>query len=435
MTTRPLLFVPLLLVAACDGSAADDRDPPRDGAGKADLAGSCAGSDCNGPAPGASCWCDELCVGYGDCCADKVDLCDGWTVEVVASGGITGQRPSLVLDAAGAPRISFYDFDNTGGAVRYATRGAAGDWSDVVVTAPSEHILDAASALAIDGAGAPNIVYRARSGFSTQLRHRELVDGIWHRTLVDSVPGSTNTGEKRGRDPSVVVLDRVHALSLRSRFDQQSSRFLVEVRHHHRLAPASWQLEIIDTLRVSNDDWTRASALVADAGGALHVAYSSPEDSTIYYAHDRGGAWEIEPVAVHAGGLAVRPQLAVGADGSAHIAYTSRLDGAQRVHHARRTGDGWSLPVLVGAELDAASSGSVAVAADSAGRAHLAFKAGRGLHYARIAPGAAAQTELVDAAFDVGSDPAIALFEDGLVTVHIAYHDDRNRDLKYARKP
>lgn len=35
---------------------------------------SCAGS-CGGKANGFNCWCDNLCVGYGDCCSDYEDVC------------------------------------------------------------------------------------------------------------------------------------------------------------------------------------------------------------------------------------------------------------------------------------------------------------------------------------------------------------------------
>jgi len=36
--------------------------------------GTCAGS-CGGKAKGVDCWCDNLCVGYGDCCDDYQNVC------------------------------------------------------------------------------------------------------------------------------------------------------------------------------------------------------------------------------------------------------------------------------------------------------------------------------------------------------------------------
>lgn len=43
------------------------------GVGKADLPGSCSGA-C-GAQSADGCWCDALCEGYGDCCADRAELC------------------------------------------------------------------------------------------------------------------------------------------------------------------------------------------------------------------------------------------------------------------------------------------------------------------------------------------------------------------------
>ncbi len=51
-----------------------DRHP----LGKADAAGTCespTGDFCGGQSAGA-CWCDEECVNFGDCCADRAQICD-----------------------------------------------------------------------------------------------------------------------------------------------------------------------------------------------------------------------------------------------------------------------------------------------------------------------------------------------------------------------
>ena len=90
MNTRrlPVCFA-LLVFAACtdSGSAGDvDRGP----VGKADLVGSCAGSDgsdfCGGQSEG-NCWCDDLCADFGDCCQDKAQTCDGGGGEFEPCGG------------------------------------------------------------------------------------------------------------------------------------------------------------------------------------------------------------------------------------------------------------------------------------------------------------------------------------------------------------
>ena len=75
------LFIASALAGACavaeDGPAPGD-DGERGSIGKADLVGSCetpAGVDfCGGKGTG-TCWCDEACLDYGDCCSDVGEVC------------------------------------------------------------------------------------------------------------------------------------------------------------------------------------------------------------------------------------------------------------------------------------------------------------------------------------------------------------------------
>lgn len=81
MRANPVLALAFigLFVMAC-GETPPTADGKRGGAslprglGKADGWLSCGGV-CGEQAPGG-CWCDELCSTYGDCCADKVSVCD-----------------------------------------------------------------------------------------------------------------------------------------------------------------------------------------------------------------------------------------------------------------------------------------------------------------------------------------------------------------------
>jgi len=79
-----LLSLGFSFLAACDtappaeGGATDPTDEDRGGLGKADLVGTCElpnGNDrCGGHGVG-NCWCDDLCVDYGDCCSDADTVC------------------------------------------------------------------------------------------------------------------------------------------------------------------------------------------------------------------------------------------------------------------------------------------------------------------------------------------------------------------------
>jgi hypothetical protein len=82
MSKSPLLLSFLCTFAlglACDpesATVADELASPRVPI-KGDAPGSCSASDCGSKASVGSCWCDDLCAQYGDCCADKAPVCDG----------------------------------------------------------------------------------------------------------------------------------------------------------------------------------------------------------------------------------------------------------------------------------------------------------------------------------------------------------------------
>jgi len=95
--SRPILslFFLFLLAVGCTAGA-DHPLTDRGALGKADNFGSCQGSDCDGPSADGNCWCDELCSEFGDCCSDKVELCDGAPQATCAELG--GQCLSSPID-------------------------------------------------------------------------------------------------------------------------------------------------------------------------------------------------------------------------------------------------------------------------------------------------------------------------------------------------
>jgi hypothetical protein len=73
--TRSLLLASFFFIACAD--VAPEGEAERGPIGKADSVGSCQTSDCDGPAPGyGNCWCDDDCSYYGDCCFDRVEVCE-----------------------------------------------------------------------------------------------------------------------------------------------------------------------------------------------------------------------------------------------------------------------------------------------------------------------------------------------------------------------
>jgi hypothetical protein len=417
-----VLFVALF--ALTGGACAPEEAPARGRAdpGKADsLGGTCAGSDCSGPGQGGDCYCDESCAGFGDCCADRDELCGAgsdleFTISRVSSEHDIGNEPTIHFAPDGAVRIGYYDFDNTGGDLRIARPVHAG-WSSAVLTDADDHLASPRSSFVQDPAGT-HVVYRNRTGLGTVLVYRRALDGTSSPEVVPS---------EAGRNPSLALAadGTVHVVSL-SEIDAPGTPLHSEVRHAWR-DPEGWHSEVIAFVEDPLSAWADLSELVIDSDGAQHVAFSSPADDMIHHAVRRGAApWVISPVAAFEASGRVRPRLALGPDGGVHIAFTSGAAGERMLVHASGRGAGFASEAVPTSGAEVAGN-AVAIAVDPAGGAHLAFQADLRLHHAVVGGGPA---QLVDQAFQVGSELSIAIGGDG--RVHIAYRDEALDDLKYA---
>lgn len=81
-------YLLVLLVAGCSMSDSQREDGPRGELGKADAVGSCAKSDCEGQATNGNCFCDDSCLGHGDCCSDKREACGDGVIFTTYNAGL-----------------------------------------------------------------------------------------------------------------------------------------------------------------------------------------------------------------------------------------------------------------------------------------------------------------------------------------------------------
>ena len=126
---KTVTFAAMALALSLAGCSETTEPTPeaatvRTAIGKADLSGSCAatsGNHCGGPSDG-NCWCDELCSAIGDCCGDRVAVCEtgepaaceGGQVQTTmtfaaASNGMECATPKdhcVTLDSGACPLLS-----------------------------------------------------------------------------------------------------------------------------------------------------------------------------------------------------------------------------------------------------------------------------------------------------------------------------------------
>ncbi len=433
MRTRSHVIPLLLCAAACgDDSSVGAGDAPRGGGGgKADLVGSCQGSDCDGPAAGGSCYCDDACVEYGDCCADRADLCGGaapgFTVETVATTGDTGDRPSVAIDPAGLPVIAFHDWDNIGSAIRVARR-VAGGWVQERVTDDDEVVTGSPTSIALDPDGRAHVVYRARAGFGVTPVHREQrADGSWLRTAVEL--GGAGRAERAGDDASVAIGPDgvVHVVALRTLYTGTPAEPHTELRHAWRDA-GGWHSELATAVVGFGAHAVRASEVAIDGAGQLHVALTSPPDETLLHLRRGPSGWARAVVAPYDRAWLGRPRLAAGRDGAAHIAFTPSDGELTQLVHAAGRGGSFTLET-VAPDAGGVTTASVSVGVAPDGVAHLIFETDDALRHAR---GGEAGSDVIDDTREPGAETAIAI---GGGVLHVAYHEEHDDDLRAAATP
>ena len=162
LSASMLRVLPLLLaLISCglrhDSVGSDNGD--RGSIGKADLVGTCEGA-CGGKSDG-TCWCDNLCVSYGDCCSDVGPQCgigpDAGLPEYDAAVD-GGSEADAAGPDAGAPTsgdVAFF-YGNAG---TWGWLGLADDASllktPAQVSARFDELCDDARAVHPDGADLP----------------------------------------------------------------------------------------------------------------------------------------------------------------------------------------------------------------------------------------------------------------------------------------
>ena len=131
----------------------------------------------------------EADLGYAQRAAGETG---GWTLTTVDSEGDVGRYPALAYDDAGNPHLSYFAAKGGGGTVRHAWRGGDGSWqtedvgplADVRPGMTGAHKI---TAIAIDGAGRPHVMFTDRKSVFHGVRE----SAGWTTTTIFESTGAT----------------------------------------------------------------------------------------------------------------------------------------------------------------------------------------------------------------------------------------------------
>lgn len=319
-----------------------------------------------------------------------------WSIESVDSAYEAGFENSLALDAVGNPHIAYRGDSRT---PKYASRTGSG-WS--LSTVDSSGNVGGSPSLALDDADNPHISYSDSS--NNDLKYARWTGSAWATEVVDSAGGEfTSLALDAAANPHI---------------SYSSGR-------EYKYAPwtdAAWDSQTIDTAGAPVTGYT---SLTLDAAGAPHISYCR---DGLGYAYWTGSGWSTETVWQ---GICDNTSLALDAAGNPHISYTDNFysvyKNAHLLNYAHWTGSSWAIETVDHTSVSPLSS---SLALDRAGNPHISYDASGDLKYARRT-GSGWAIKTVDSQGNVGQDSSLALDRDG--NPHISYYDASNADLKYAR--
>ena len=342
------------------------------------------------------------------------------TIETLASAGDVGQHASIGLGPGGTEHVSHYDATNTD--LLHTTGIPGGVYTtEVVDTGPTgtQEIGRSGTALVVDGAG---FVHIAAEDYSDDtLRYVTNSGGSFAAVTLDAVAGGFTGGRPRMA---------YHAAS--------DTIFIA----YHRYPPPLTAFAVRLAMRTGAGGWTfddipltvnsgRSFGLAVDAAGNPHLSLVQAGTAHLMHAVRSGGLWTLTQVADGGSTSATHTAIAIDGGGFPHVAWYD-LFTQDLIHSTNAAGSWVSDPIHVSpAGQSAGTYPSMAIDA-ATGRIHVAYydDANDDLRYARKDPGGAWVLKLIDAGGIVGSFTSIALGPAGVV--HIAYYDETNGDLKRA---
>jgi hypothetical protein len=342
------------------------------------------------------------------------------SIDRFISGANVGRFTSIALFSPSIEAIAHYDVTNTN--VLLTTYDGAFTTS-TVDTGPTgtQDVGGSGTAIAIDSSGFFHIA--AQDVTNATLRYITNAGGSTVATTIDSVAGGF-----LGHKPRMAYHAATSTLYIAyHRFPPASS---ISVRVATKVGAGAWTFEDIP---LSVDASSLFSLSLDPSSGAPHLALTQASTTNLYHAVRTGpGAWTLTQIPVAGGSpYPIHTAIAIDAAGFPHVAYFEFF--SQDLFHATNAGGSWVSEFIHQTPSGLSAGWYPSVAIDQAtGRIHVAYfdDTNDDLRYARKDPGGTWVLKLLDAAGLVGSYTSMVLDSTG--AVHIGYYDETNGDLKRA---
>jgi hypothetical protein len=193
-----------------------------------------------------------------------------WITETLESGHTVGGATSLVLDAAGRPRISYFQM-GISGQLRYAYRDEQGWHVEHVYTTGHDA---RGNSLALDSAGRPRISFQKAGPLFGGLSYAYLDGQAWH---IEDLDGDVSSYTGADCSLKLDAADRPH-ISYYFLGSGYEPGFDLRYAHYDGTA---WITETVD----AGGDVGSYTSLALDSSGRPHISYYDATHGDLRYAY------------------------------------------------------------------------------------------------------------------------------------------------------
>lgn len=316
-----------------------------------------------------------------------------WHTETVDSIGDVGYFPSLSLNSAGLPHITYFDW--TSNSVKYAYYDGT-NWNISVIDST---FWSAHPSSELDASGNLHLSYLDRNRNS--LKYAKYNGISLYTTIIEpenAVGFFTSIALDASGYPHISYLDAYRNDLKYAFFDG-----------------TYWHKEIVDP-----SGYVMNTAIALDPSGNPHISYYEANNNVLKYAYHDGSSWLIQNIE---SGIPMRNSIATDSNSYPHISYSDPFGNLKYTHY---NGSSWFIETV-----DSAGTvgGFMSIAIDSSNLPHISYYRGGRLTYA-YHDGSNWLFETVDSAAFVGYHSSLVLDSSG--NPRIGYLDISNKDLKYA---
>jgi hypothetical protein len=346
-----------------------------------------------------------------------------WHIETVDNNNAVGAYPSIAIDSNNRPRIAYTNFTED---VLLYTYKQNGEWLDNPIEVPTGGRVRSFISLTIDRNNRPHISYFEDSASGEQNDNLKYAYYDGHYWLIDTIDNQYSVGWWNSMRLASTGVNKVSYYDLTTGKLKYASGDL-----------NNWAVEYVDEMGKppTGTPLTQVggyTSLALDGADRPNIVYYDITNNVLKFA--KINAWEIQTAAT-AGVLQEpgRPNLDVDTPGRPHITF-----GNGTLNYVYNNGFEWFPNATLDTNPNVGGYSSIGV--NKYGNniyPYIAYydATNQDLKYTRMtSSGWTAIPYVIDTADDVGKFASLAITQVGSdITVHVAYFDETNDNLKYAK--